>query len=81
MDEWPPNEVDLDADVAELPKWEFSMFETARFVETLDEEPREVAEIEPAVPRLLVAAESDVELCAPAEFAEFVAGEVPREFA
>jgi hypothetical protein len=47
------------------------MFETARLVETLDEL---------LVLRLLVAAESDVELCAPAE-GEFVAGEAPREFA
>jgi hypothetical protein len=45
------------------------MFDTARLVETLDE-------LE--VLRLLVAAESEVELCVPAEF---VAGEAPREFA
>jgi hypothetical protein len=37
------------------------MFETARFVET-DEPPREEAESELVVLRLLVAAESDVEL-------------------
>jgi hypothetical protein len=53
------------------------MFETARLVETV-EAPREEAESELAVPRLLVAAESDVELCAPAEF---IAGEPPRELA
>jgi hypothetical protein len=45
------------------------MFETARLLETADEL---------LVLRLLVAAESDVELCAPAEFA---ADELPREFA
>ena len=53
------------------------MFETARLVETV-EAPREAAESEPAVLRLLVAAESDVELCVPAEFA---AGDPPREVA
>jgi hypothetical protein len=53
------------------------MFETARLVETL-EAPREEAESELLALRLPVAAESDVELCAPAEF---VAGDAPREFA
>jgi hypothetical protein len=53
------------------------MFETARLVETV-EAPREEAESELEPLRLVVAAESDVELCAPAEF---VAGEAPREFA
>jgi len=45
------------------------MLETARLLETVDEL---------LVLRLLVAAESDVEPCAPLEFA---AGAVPREFA
>jgi hypothetical protein len=54
------------------------MFETARLVETLDEFPREEAESELPVLRLLVAAESDGELCVPAEL---VVGEPPREFA
>jgi hypothetical protein len=45
------------------------MFETARLLETVDEL---------LMLRLVVAAESDVELCAPAEFA---AGAEPREFA
>jgi hypothetical protein len=53
------------------------MFETARLVETV-EPPREEAESELVLLRLLVAAESDVELCAPAEF---VAGDAPRELA
>jgi len=43
------------------------MFDTARFVET-DEPPREEAESELLELRLLVAAESDVELCVPAAF-------------
>ena len=45
------------------------MLETARLLETVDEL---------LVLRLLVAAESDVEPCAPLEFA---AGAAPREFA
>jgi hypothetical protein len=45
------------------------MFETARLLETVDEL---------LVLRLLVAAESEVDPCA---LLEFVAGEVPREFA
>jgi hypothetical protein len=53
------------------------MFETARLVETVDA-PREDAASEPVELRFVVAAESDVELCAPAAF---VAGEVAREFA
>jgi hypothetical protein len=53
------------------------MFETARLVETV-EAPREEAESELLALRLPVAAESEVELCAPAEL---VAGEVPRELA
>jgi|GEM_PF-2423784 hypothetical protein len=53
------------------------MFETARLVETLDE-PRDDADIELLVLRLLVAAESDVE---PRPPLEFVAGALPREFA
>jgi hypothetical protein len=53
------------------------MFETARLVETLDV-PRDDADIELLVLRLLVAAESDVDPCAPLEFA---AGAEPREFA
>ena len=53
------------------------MFETARLVETV-EAPREDAESELVALRLVVAAESDVELCAPAAF---IAGEAPREFA
>lgn len=53
------------------------MFDTARLVETV-EPPREEAESELVVLRLLVAAESDVELCVPAEF---VAGDAPRELA
>ncbi len=53
------------------------MFETARLVEML-EAPREDAESELLVLRFDVAAESEVELCAPAVF---VAGEAPREFA
>jgi hypothetical protein len=53
------------------------MFETARLVETV-EAPREEAESELLALRLLVAAESEVELCAPAEF---VAAESPRAFA
>jgi hypothetical protein len=53
------------------------MFETARLVETL-EAPREDAESELLVLRFVVAAESEVELCAPPVF---VAGEAPREFA
>jgi hypothetical protein len=50
------------------------MFETARLVETV-EALREEADSELLALRLLVAAESEVELCAPAEF---VAGEPPR---
>jgi hypothetical protein len=46
------------------------MFETARLLETVDAL---------LVLRLLVAAESDVELCVPA--ALLVAAEAPREFA
>jgi hypothetical protein len=46
------------------------MFETARLLETVDAL---------LVLRLLVAAESEVELCAPAEL--LVADEAPREFA
>src|SRR6202041_172441 len=53
------------------------MFETARLVETLDE-PRDDADIELLVLRLLVAAESDVE---PRPPLEFVAGALPRELA
>ncbi len=53
------------------------MFDTARLVETV-EAPREEAESELVVLRFVVAAESEVELCAPAVF---VAGEAPREFA
>src|ERR1700722_20907950 len=52
-------------------------FETARLVETLDE-PRDDADIELLVLRLLVAAESDVE---PRPPLEFVAGALPRELA
>jgi len=54
------------------------MLDTARLVETDDAEPRDEAESEPVALRLDVAADSDVELCVPAEF---VAGEAPREFA
>lgn len=46
------------------------MFETARLLETVDAL---------LVLRLLVAAESEVELCVPAEL--LVVGEAPREFA
>jgi hypothetical protein len=53
------------------------MFETARLVETLDE-PREDADNELPVLRLLVAAESDVE---PRPALEFPAGALPRESA
>ena len=53
------------------------MFETARLVETV-EPLREAPENELFVPRLLVAAESEGELCVPPEFA---AGAEPREFA
>ena len=42
------------------------------------EAPREEVESEPVALRLVVAADSDVELCVPAEF---VAGDAPREFA
>jgi hypothetical protein len=56
-------------EAVELLKCEFSMFETARLLEMVDEL---------LVLRLLVAAESDVEPRAPLELA---AGLVPREFA
>jgi hypothetical protein len=68
VEEWAPNE-ECELDAVEPPKCEFSMFETARLLETVDEL---------LVLRLLVAAESDVDPCAPLEFA---AGAVPREFA
>jgi len=53
------------------------MFDTARLVET-DEPPREEAESELEELRLLVAAESEVELWVPAAFD---ADEPPRELA
>jgi hypothetical protein len=53
------------------------MFDTARFVET-DEPPREEAESELEELRLLVAAESEVELWLPAAFD---VDEPPRELA
>jgi hypothetical protein len=68
VEEWAPN-AECELVAAELLKWEFSMFETARLVETEDEL---------LVLRLLVAAESDVEPCA---LLEFAAGAEPREFA
>jgi hypothetical protein len=53
--------IPADRDVAELLKWGFSMFDTARFVET-DEPARAEPESELEELRLLVAAESEVEL-------------------
>ena len=65
MDEWAPN-AECELDAAELPKCEFSMLETARLLETVDRL---------LVLRLLVAAESDGELCTAFEFP---AGAEPR---
>jgi hypothetical protein len=75
VEERAPNEPELD--IAELLKCEFSILETAWLVETLDALREEFANELPAL-RLLVAADSEVELRAPLEF---VAEELPRALA
>ena len=74
----------------ELPKCELSMFETARFVETAEPEPRELAESElPTAPRLPLADGDEAALrelpakfeLAPARAPAFEFAVAPRELA